>query len=105
MDERDQRNALAAAGYTGLRGAVLFCLLLAIVGGLLGSVVIAIVWNMLAPGTSEMLSTTVGAAMGAGVGVIVGLIKVKQGNIEAREQVDDREWRRLVRRVTSDKSR
>lgn len=105
MGERDQSDALAAAGYTGLRGAVLFCLLLAVVGGLLGSVVIAIVWNMLAPGTSATLSTAIGAAMGAGVGVIVGLIKVKQGNIEAREQIDDREWRRLVRRVTSDKPR
>ncbi|HEX2840959.1 hypothetical protein [Hyphomicrobium sp.] len=105
MDERDQRDALTAAGYTGLRGAVLFCLLLAGVGGLLGSVVIAIVWNMLAPATSDTLSTAIGAAIGAGLGVLVGSIKVKQGNIEAREQVDDREWRRLVRRVTSDKSR
>ncbi len=105
MDERDHREALAAAGYTGPRGTMLFCIVLAVVGGLLGSVVIAIVWNMLAPGTPETLSTAVGAALGAAVGVLVGLIKVKQGNIEARERVDDREWRRLVRRVTSDKPR
>ncbi len=101
--DRDDREALAAAGYTGFRGAVLFCLVLAAVGALLGSVVLAIVWNMLVPGVSETLSTAVGAVFGAILLVLVGLIKIRQGNLEARELVDDRQWRRLVLRAKSER--
>lgn len=98
LDERDNREALAAAGYTSFRGAVVFCLILAALGGLLGSVVIAIGLNMLLGPGSDTLSTWGGAAAGALLGVAVGLIKVWQGNLEAREAVDDKAWQRLVRR-------
>jgi hypothetical protein len=96
-DQKDEA-ALAAAGYTGPREAVLFCVLLAVVGGLVGSVVISILWNAMVPGTSEAVSTAVGAGFGALGLVLVGLIKIRQGNLEAREQVDDKEWRRHLRR-------
>lgn len=98
------RETLAAAGYTGRRGAVLFCLVLAAVGGLLGSVVVAILWNMAAPGTPETLSSAIGAGVGAALGAMLGLLKVRQGNIDAREDVEDREWRRLVKRQHADKA-
>lgn len=99
MDEtREHQSALAAAGYTDTRGAVVFCLLLAAVGALVGSVVLAILWNILMPGSPEALSTAVGALAGAVIAVAVGVAKIRRGNLEAREQVEDREWRRLVRR-------
>lgn len=105
MDEgREQQEALAAAGYTGVRGTVLFCVLLAGVGALFGSVVLAILWNMAAPGTPEALSTAVGAAAGAALGVVLGFLKIRQGNLEAREQIEDREWRRVVRREHYDRA-
>ncbi len=94
----EDRSALAAAGYTSPRQAVLFCVLLALVGGLLGSVVIAILWNAMVPGTSEAISTAVGAGFGSVAAVLIGLIKIRQGNLEASEQVGDREWRRQLRR-------
>jgi hypothetical protein len=97
-EDRDRKAALVAAGYTGLPGAVVFCAVLAVVGGLLGSVVIAIVWNAMVPGASETMSGTVGAGFGAAAAVLIGLIKIRKGNLEAREQVEDREWRRQLRR-------
>lgn len=104
MDEDgEHQEALAAAGYTGARGTVLFCALLACIGALLGSVVLAILWNMAAPDTPESLSTAVGAAAGAALGVVLGLLKIRQGNLEAREQVEDRQWRRVVRREHYDR--
>ncbi len=96
-DDREYRDALAAAGYTGARGAVLFCLLLAFVGAAFGSVVLAILWNIAAPGTPESMTTAIGAAAGAALGIALGLLKIRQGNLEARELVEDRQWQRLVR--------
>ncbi|MCC7251145.1 hypothetical protein [Hyphomicrobium sp.] len=104
-DDRERREALAAAGYTGARGAALFCALLAAVGALLGSVVLAILWNVAAPGSPESVSTGIGAAAGGLLGVLLGLLKIRQGNLDAREQVEDREWRRLVRRQHMDRAR
>jgi hypothetical protein len=97
-EDRNEKAALAAAGYTGPREAALFCALLAVVGGLVGSVVISILWNAMVPATSEAVSTAVGAGFGALFLVMVGLIKIRQGNLEAREHVDDKEWRRHLRR-------
>lgn len=97
-EDRERKAALEAAGYTGLPGTVLFCAGLALVGGVLGSVVIAIVWNAMVPGTPEATSSAVGAGFGAAAAVLIGLIKIRKGNLEAREQVDDREWRRQLRR-------
>lgn len=97
-DREADRAELAAAGYTGPRQAVLFCAALAAIGALLGSVVIAILWNAMVPGTSETMSTVVGAGFGALFMGLVGVIKIRQGNLEARELVDDKEWRRQLRR-------
>lgn len=96
--EREHREALAAAGHTGARGAMLFCLLLAAVGALVGSVVFAIVLNVLVPGISSTLSTAGGAAAGAALGIAVGVAKVVRGNREAAELVEDRQWRRELLR-------
>ena len=104
-DERARSEALAAAGFTGLRGTLLFCTMLAAVGALLGSVVIAIVWNMLNPGIPEWMSSAVGAAAGAAIFAFLGLIKIHRGNLEAREIVEDREWRRQVLRQHADRPR
>jgi hypothetical protein len=97
-EDHENKAALAAAGYTRPREAMLFCAMLAVIGALLGSVVIAIIWNVMVPGTSETMSNVVGAGIGALAAVLMGLIKVRQGNLEAREQVDDKEWRRQLRR-------
>lgn len=97
-DDRKLSEALSAEGYTSRRGAVAFCLLLAVIGALVGSVVFAILWNMLVPGTAEWLATAVGAAVGAGVLVMVGLVKIRRGNFEARELVEDKAWRRQMLR-------
>ena len=104
-DDPKYREALIAAGYTGTRGMVLFCTMLAVVGALLGSVVLAILLIMLAPGISEPFASTVGAAAGAALSVMVGLFKIRQGNLEAREQVEDKEWRRHIRRQLGDRPR
>jgi membrane protein implicated in regulation of membrane protease activity len=97
-DDPMHRDALAAAGYTGLRGAIAFSLLLGIVGALVGSVLFAIIWNMLVPGSTEVQSTLVGASAGALFGIVMGLLKVQRGNMEAREEVEDKAWRRQMRR-------
>jgi len=102
-DDHRHQEALAAAGYTGLRGTLIFCSLLAIVGALLGSVVIAILWNMLTPGLSETLTTWAGAAAGAALFVLLGLFKIHRGNLEARELVEDKEWRRQLLRQHTDR--
>jgi hypothetical protein len=99
VDDRKYRDALAAAGYTGSRGAVLFCLMLAVVGAGLGSVVLAIILMATVPGIGEPKSTLVGALAGAVLLAAVGLVKIRRGNLEAREIVEDKEWRRqLLRR-------
>ncbi|HML41765.1 MAG: hypothetical protein JNN24_11280 [Hyphomicrobium zavarzinii] len=97
-DDAKHRDALTAAGYTSLRGAFLFCALMALVGGAVGSVVIAIIWNALVPGSSETMSTAIGAAAGAVLLALIAAFKVRQGNLEALEQVEDKEWRRHLRR-------
>ena len=97
-DDREHRDALAAAGYTGRVGTVMFCALLALIGALLGSVVFAILWSFAMPANSVSENTVLGIATGTALGVWIGLVKVRRGNLEAREQVEDREWQRLVRR-------
>lgn len=97
-NDRERREALAAAGYTGAVGTVLFCALLAVLGGLFGSVVLAMLWSVAVPGNSVAENTALGIAAGVALGIWIGLVKIRQGNLEAREQVEDREWRRLVRR-------
>lgn len=102
-DDSKHRDALVAAGYTSARGAILFCVVLAVVGTLLGGVLFAIFGDKLIPGIPGDLSTAMGAAGGAGMGILLGLVKIRQGNLEAREQVEDREWRREALRQYGDK--
>jgi hypothetical protein len=95
--DREHREALAAAGYTGPAGTVLFCALLAVIGALFGSVALAILWSLAVPANTPAENTVLGIASGAALGVWIGLVKVRRGNLEAREQVEDQAWRRLVR--------
>lgn len=105
MDQdREHRQALAAAGYTGAKGAVLFCTLLAIVGALFGSVAFAILWGLAIPDNAPAENTALGIASGAALGVWIGLLKVRRGNRDAREEVEDRAWRRLVRQQSTDRN-
>lgn len=96
-NDREHRQALAAAGYTGPLGAVLFCALLAAVGALFGSVALAILWSLAVPANTPADNTVLGIASGVALGIWIGLVKIRRGNLEAREQVEDRTWRRLVR--------
>lgn len=99
MDEdRERREELIAAGYTDRRGALLLSALLTVVGAALGSVVFAILLLFMVPGTSETWATLAGALSGALTGLALALLKVRQGNIEARELVEDNEWKRILRR-------
>lgn len=102
-DDREHREALAAAGYTGPVGTVLFCALLAVIGALFGSVALAILWSLALPANSQTENTVLGIASGAALGIWIGLVKVRRGNLEAREQVEDKEWQRLVRRQHIDR--
>lgn len=97
-EQERYRDALAAAGYTEPRGAVLFAALLAAIGALFGSVAFAILLLMLIPGLSETAGTYAGAAAGALLGLALAVAKVRRGNLEARELVEDREWKRQIRR-------
>ena len=99
MDEdRERREALVAAGYPGRRGAILFAALLTVVGAAFGSVVFAILLLVLVPGSSETWSSIAGGLSGAMAGLGLALLKVRQGNLEARELVEDAEWKRVLRR-------
>lgn len=97
------RGALEAAGYTGPLGTLLLCLVLAGLGALLGATVIAILMSVAFPSNSEIENVLFGTAVGAALGVWLGLAKVRHGNRDAREEVEDREWRRLVRRTDFDR--
>jgi hypothetical protein len=44
------------------------------------------------------MSTAIGAAAGAVLLALIAAFKVRQGNLEALEQVEDKEWRRHLRR-------
>lgn len=104
-DEGDRREALAAAGYTSFRGAVFFCLMLAAIGALFGSVVFAILLSLAMPENSAAENTVFGVAAGVALGLWIGLVKIRQGNLEARELVEDGEWRRLALRQHIDRPR
>ena len=95
--DREDRNALADAGYTGPVGTVLFCALLAVIGALFGSVALAILWSLAMPANTPAENTVLGVASGVALGIWIGLVKVRRGNLEASEAVEDRAWRRLVR--------
>lgn len=101
--DRQDREALVAAGYTGPLGTALLCLLLAVLGAFFGSVVIALLMSSALPDNSHQENVVLGVAAGAALGVWIGLVKVRRGNLEAREQVEDREWRRLARREHFDR--
>lgn len=99
MDEfREDRAALAAAGYTGARGAVLFGVILAVIGALFGSVVFAMIVGALVPGLSETVQVGLGTVIGALLGVAIAVVKVRRGNLDALEHLEDKEWRRYMRR-------
>jgi glucose-6-phosphate-specific signal transduction histidine kinase len=101
--DRHDREALAAAGYTGPLGTLLLCLILGGLGALLGSVVFAILLSVAFPANSHADNVILGLAAGVALGIWISLMKVRQGNLDAREQVEDREWRRLVRREHFDR--
>lgn len=103
-ENRKEKEALSSAGYTSGRGLVMFCVLLGVVGALFGSVVFAILWNVASPGSPAEVSTTIGALAGAAFGILLGVVKVRHGNLEARELVEDRQWRRLIRRQRIDRT-
>lgn len=101
--DRQDPEALAAAGYTGPLGTALLCLVLAAIGALFGSILIALLMSSVLPANSHQENVVLGIAAGAALGVWIGLMKVRRGNLEAMEQVEDREWRRLVRREHFDR--
>jgi hypothetical protein len=101
--EKPDREALAAAGYTGPVGTALLCIVLACLGAFLGSIVFAILLSVAFPANSHADNVVVGVAAGIALGIWIGLVKVRKGNLDAREQVEDREWRRLVRREHFDR--
>ena len=104
MDEdREHREALAAAGYTGPAGTILLCALLGILGALFGSVAFAILWSMAMPSNTVEQNTILGTAAGIALGIWIGLVKIRRGNLEAREHVEDREWQRIIRREHGDR--
>ena len=99
MDEhREDRDALAAAGYTGFRGALLFGVILTVVGALFGSVVFAMLLGALVAGLSETAQVGLGTGLGAGLGAAIAVLKVRRGNLDALEHIEDKEWRRYIRR-------
>ncbi|WP_144083462.1 hypothetical protein [Hyphomicrobium nitrativorans] len=99
MDEfREDRDALAAAGYTGFRGAVAFAVIMTVIGALFGSVVFALIVGALVPELSETVQVGVGTVLGALIGVSLAVLKVRRGNLEALEHLEDKEWRRYMRR-------
>lgn len=100
MDEGPhvEREALAKAGYTGPLGTAVFCVILVVIGTLFGSVVFAMLLGAAMPELSDMAQTGLGSALGAALGIAIGIFKVRRGNLEAREDVEDKEWRRHIRR-------
>lgn len=104
-DSDEQRELMAAAGYTGLRGTIVLCAVLAILGAFLGSILFAILFSMAMPGNSVAENTVFGIAAGVALGIWIGLVKVRRGNLEAREHLEDREWRRLILRQHIDRPR
>ena len=103
--DRQDRESLAAAGYTGPLGTALLCLLLAALGAFFGSVVIALLFSAILPANSHAENVVLGVAAGAALGIWIVLVKVRRGNLEAREHVEDKEWQRLVRREHFDRPR
>ena len=97
-DHREDRAALAAAGYTGTRGAAVFTAILAVIGALFGSVVFAMIVGALVPGMSETVQVGLGTAVGALLGAMIAVAKVRRGNLDALEHLEDKEWRRYMRR-------
>lgn len=99
MDEHHvDREALVRAGYTGPLGTAVFCAVLAVIGALFGSVVFAMLVGALAPDLTQTTQVTLGTATGALFGATIGFLKVRRGNLDALEAVEDREWQRYTRR-------
>lgn len=87
---------LKAAGYTPVRTTVVLCLVVAVVGGALGSVYLAIALNAVLGPEQENLNRIAGAAAGALVAAGIVFAKIRQGNLEAREKIEDTQWRKLL---------
>ncbi len=70
-----------------------------VVGAALGSVVFAILLLFLVPGTSGDIGHACGRLVRRFLGPPASRSsKIRQGNLEARELVEDREWKRILRR-------
>jgi hypothetical protein len=89
-------SELKAAGYTPVRTTVILCLVAGAIGGALGSIYLAILLNALLGPESESLNRVVGAAFGAFAAAGILFAKIRQGNLEAHEKIQDAEWRKLL---------
>jgi hypothetical protein len=87
---------LKEAGYTPLRQAILFCLIVAAVGGVMGSIFLAIAFNALFGMETESFNSIAGMVVGGLVAGGIALAKIQQGNREAREKIEDADWRKLL---------
>ena len=95
-DKEPSASELKAAGYTPVRTALVLCLLVGAIGAALGSVYLAIVLNALLGPDLETVNKIAGAAAGAFAAAGIVLVKIRQGNIDAREKIQDVEWRKLL---------
>jgi hypothetical protein len=96
IDKEPSASELKAAGYTPPRTAAFLCLVVGAIGGALGSVYLAIVLNALLGPELETFNKIAGAAAGAFAAGGILLVKIRQGNIDAREKIQDVEWRKLL---------
>jgi hypothetical protein len=96
IDKEPSASELKAAGYTSSRTTALLCLGVGAIGGALGSVYLAIMLNALLGPEMETFNKIAGAAAGAFTAAGILLVKIRQGNIDAREKIQDAEWRKLL---------
>ncbi|MFA5952090.1 MAG: hypothetical protein WC807_17600 [Hyphomicrobium sp.] len=99
MSDDRHDDELLAAGYTSKRGAIIFCAGLACLGAFLGGVFGTIGLNVLLGPENGDLNTILAATLAAVLAAAAGAMKVRHGNREAREAVQDAEWRREMREV------
>lgn len=82
------------AGYTGLRGTLLFCAGMALLGYAMGSFVFFVLLNVILGPENHEFNFPAGAALGVLLGVVSALVKIRRGNRLAIETVEDEQWQR-----------